>query len=105
MIVSNQAKCKKCGEEIFSAHRHDFKSCKCGSISVDGGMDYLRRVGDLDAIEDMSIEIPNEVIKEMQDMVKWAEETGRNDLGLICGLFRVLRDNGYNLEIPEKFRL
>jgi tRNA(Ile2) C34 agmatinyltransferase TiaS len=43
-IIRNSAKCLKCGDEIESAHRHDFKSCKCGAISVDGGKDYIRRV-------------------------------------------------------------
>ena len=43
-IIRNSAKCLKCGDEIESTYRHDFKSCKCGAISVDGGKDYLRRV-------------------------------------------------------------
>ena len=60
MILSNQVRCNKCGDEPFSAHRHDFKSCECGAVSVDGGMDYLRRVGDFADATDMSIEIPDE---------------------------------------------
>lgn len=44
MIIRNSAKCLKCGEEIESKFRHDFRSCKCGALSVDGGKDYLRRV-------------------------------------------------------------
>jgi hypothetical protein len=24
-------------------HRHDFVTCKCGRVSVDGGKDYLKR--------------------------------------------------------------
>jgi hypothetical protein len=35
-------------------------SCKCGHISVDGGKDYLRRVGKLDRYEDTSITEPEE---------------------------------------------
>ena len=105
MIVSNQAKCKKCGDVIYSAHVHDFKSCKCASIAVDGGMSYIRRVGNLDTIEEMSIEVPEQVINDMKDMIKWAKDTHRNDLGLICGIFRVLRDNGYDLSTPAKFRI
>lgn len=30
---------------IVSQHRHDFVPCNCGAICVDGGKDYLRRVG------------------------------------------------------------
>ena len=43
MIIKNQIKCNHCGEVIESTHRHDFRTCKCGSVSVDGGHDYLRR--------------------------------------------------------------
>lgn len=41
-ITRNAARCKKCGDEIESKHRHDFRACKCGAIFVDGGKDYLR---------------------------------------------------------------
>ena len=41
-IISNSAKCKDCGEEIFSIYRHDYQTCLCGNISVDGGRDYIR---------------------------------------------------------------
>jgi hypothetical protein len=43
VITRNAAKCNKCGDEIESAHRHDFRKCSCGSIMVDGGKDYLKR--------------------------------------------------------------
>lgn len=59
MILSNQVRCLKCGDTPFSAHRHDYRPCSCGAIAVDGGMEYLRRVGALDAYEDMSIELPD----------------------------------------------
>lgn len=45
IITVNKARCRKCGDVIESTHRHDFVSCKCGAIAVDGGRDYLRRVG------------------------------------------------------------
>lgn len=44
-IIVNKIKCKKCGDIIESKHRHDFKFCKCQAVAVDGGKDYLRRVG------------------------------------------------------------
>lgn len=34
--------CPKCGDKIFSMHRHDYKHCSCGKQMVDGGDDYLR---------------------------------------------------------------
>ena len=40
----NAVKCLKCEEIIESKHRHDFVTCGCGNVSVDGGKDYCRRV-------------------------------------------------------------
>ena len=42
-IIENKIKCSFCGDIIESVHRHDYKECKCGKVSVDGGKDYLRR--------------------------------------------------------------
>lgn len=42
-ILRNSAKCHGCNEEIVSAFRHDFVTCSCGNVSVDGGGSYLRR--------------------------------------------------------------
>ena len=53
-IKVNKIKCKKCGDIIESLHRHDFKFCKCGAVAVDGGKDYLRRLGNLGDWEDLS---------------------------------------------------
>lgn len=59
-IIKNKVKCLKCDDIIESTHRHDFVTCTCGSISVDGGHDYLRRVGDMNEYEELS-EILEEV--------------------------------------------
>lgn len=45
-IVCNAIRCNICGDEIESETRHDFQWCSCGARAVDGGHDYLRRVGD-----------------------------------------------------------
>ena len=42
-ILINKIKCNKCGDIIESTHRHDFKFCQCGAVTVDGGKDYLKR--------------------------------------------------------------
>lgn len=58
-ILRNAVKCLKCNAEIESKHVHDFVSCPCGNISVDGGKEYLRRVGNIDlgSYEDLSEEV------------------------------------------------
>ena len=42
-LIKNAAKCFNCGDVIESKHRHDFVTCSCGDLSVDGGLDYARR--------------------------------------------------------------
>ena len=44
-IKTNKIKCKKCGDIIESTSVHDFKWCSCGTVAVDGGHEYLRRLG------------------------------------------------------------
>lgn len=62
-IIKNSAHCNKCGDDIESVHRHDYKHCKCGAIMVDGGKDYLRRglgsaEGTWDDLKETSVEEP-----------------------------------------------
>lgn len=42
-LTRNAARCNDCGDVIESKHRHDFVSCSCRAIYVDGGLAYLRR--------------------------------------------------------------
>lgn len=53
-IIRNAIRCKKCGDIIESKTVHDFKFCSCGSCAVDGGLDYLRRCGNLGDWEELS---------------------------------------------------
>ncbi len=53
-ILVNRIKCNKCGDIIESKSRHDFVTCSCGAVSVDGGYDYLRRVGNPEDYTDLS---------------------------------------------------
>lgn len=46
MILQNEVQCLNCNDIVWSGSRHDFKSCKCGAVSVDGGQEYIRRVYD-----------------------------------------------------------
>ncbi len=56
-ITKNAAKCLKCDDIIESTFRHDFRYCSCRAIFVDGGLDYLRRGGDFNNIEELSEEV------------------------------------------------
>lgn len=72
MILSNQVRCNQCGDEPFSANTHDYRTCSCGNIAVDGGMSYLRRVGGENGYTDMSIEIPDRAYNAAIENIKWA---------------------------------
>lgn len=58
-IIRNLARCKKCGDIVESRYTWDFKRCSCGSIAVDGGLDYLKRVGNMSDFIDLSEFEPN----------------------------------------------
>lgn len=47
-IFINWAVCLLCKDFIRSRNRHDFRSCKCWKVSVDGWSWYTRRVWELD---------------------------------------------------------
>jgi hypothetical protein len=34
--------CPQCFDIVYSRNRHDMRSCCCGSISIDGGFDYVK---------------------------------------------------------------
>jgi hypothetical protein len=59
-LYRNAAKCKGCLEILESTYRHDFVSCSCGNLSVDGGHDYPRRVFGQYGFEDMNVYIGGE---------------------------------------------
>ena len=42
-IIHNRAKCLLCGDIVESRYRHEFVTCKCGNLSADGGLSYLKR--------------------------------------------------------------
>lgn len=95
MIVQNAVSCLLCGDFIVSKHRHDFVTCTCGAISVDGGQEYLRRVGDLSAGQDLSWSLPDDVYRECAEAAQSAADTGRNKFGIANAVMRVLRERGH----------
>lgn len=54
-ILSNKARCTNCDTIIESKHAHDFKWCSCHSIFVDGGRHYIKRGGDFEKLEELSV--------------------------------------------------
>jgi hypothetical protein len=82
---------------IVSKHRHDFVTCTCGAISVDGGQAYLRRVGgnlEKEAFADYSWSLPDELYNACADAVQEAMDTNRNKFGIANAVMRCLRWSG-----------
>lgn len=66
-IILNRIKCNHCGDIIISYSQHDYKNCKCGKVSIDGGLSYLKRsFQEATDYEEMSLneDSPFEVIRE-----------------------------------------
>ena len=54
-ILVNKIQCNMCGDVIESTSVHDFKRCKCGAVAVDGGHEYMKRCGNPEDINELSI--------------------------------------------------
>ena len=54
--------CPKCGDEIYSRARHDYRKCSCGEIGIDGGFDYTK------------VAFQDEIPEQRQKMVKATKE-------------------------------
>ncbi len=97
MIIQNAVTCLGCGDFIVSKHRHDFVTCTCGAISVDGGQAYLRRVGSSlvdGTYTDHSWELSDELYKACAEAVEEAIDTNRNKFGIANAVMRKLREAG-----------
>ena len=91
-IIQNSVHCLLCNEDIYSAHRHDFRTCSGGHVSVDGGLSYLRRACEHNAAYvDTSLSIEETALNDVVEAVKWGKETGRNDFGIALAVIRALR--------------
>ena len=94
MIIQNAATCLSCGDFIVSKHRHDFVECTCGAIAVDGGQDYLRRIGDFTNATDQSWSLDSDLYFDCAKAVSDALDTGRNNIGVANAVLRKLREAG-----------
>ena len=53
-LLRNAVRCLQCRDVIESRHSHDYVSCSCGNIAVDGGPSYERIAGS--GLDDASYE-------------------------------------------------
>lgn len=73
-LLRSQICCLDCHDVIASLWRHDFNSCKCGAVSIDGGRDYLRVLGQcwVDASITVEVDLNNQdarvVLQALKDI-------------------------------------
>jgi len=48
-MIVRAVRCKHCKDTIYSRARHDFRFCTCGKVFIDGGFEYIRIGGDIEA--------------------------------------------------------
>lgn len=58
-LTQNGIQCRICYDVMYSLHRHDYRVCECGSVSIDGGTDYVRTTGDLEHMKPVIIDLLN----------------------------------------------
>lgn len=98
-MIKNKAKCLLCKETIESYHLYDYVTCKCGEISISGGMhkfeasaknwDHFVRFDengnefkpkiidkdkDIDTETNIAVQTPDELTKTLLDLAKSGED-------------------------------
>jgi hypothetical protein len=73
-------KCLMCGETIFSKYRHDFVTCFCGNVFVDGGQTGVTRAGALfpNKIKSVIAEVKEKDLLQLRDINKFPERLTRD---------------------------
>jgi len=75
-------KCPNCGDIIYSRARHDFISCSCKSVSLDGGFDYIRGAFNPKIIKEFPKTFELEIESSREELYKdWNFQT--NKFGII----------------------
>lgn len=80
-IVRNSIQCRQCNDTIESRNQHNYVTCSCGAVSVDGGTVYLKRSGERSDIKELSIQErffrkPFEWSTRDEDIENWMIENG-----------------------------
>ena len=78
-LIKNKWKCLYCNDIIESKHQHEYTTCKCGAMSIDGGTSYIRLVGDLDMMENMCERVE---VWEDGDKIRCIDGSEQNTLKL-----------------------
>lgn len=62
-------KCPLCKDTVYSRARHDYRSCGCCSVSIDGGQNEIFRISynpeTTGIVNTIQIDLGDEITKEM----------------------------------------
>lgn len=92
----NAARCLRCQTVAESRSRHERRSCECGMVTVDGGLDYLKRLGG--PFEELSIsadEAPVEQSGAAEERLRQAEEAATLKATLVAAAYVTDRAQQY----------
>ena len=53
-ILRNAVQCRKCGDIIESKNRYKIMTCSCETVSISGGLSFLKRYGSPDLYIELS---------------------------------------------------
>jgi hypothetical protein len=73
-------RCFSCGDVIFSRARHDYRSCSCGKIAIDGGFDYVKVSGDPENFVFVQLTLAEEITKDRL-YKDWCSFTSKREFG------------------------
>lgn len=101
--MRNRAKCVLCGDILESFHAHDYVSCRCGEISIDGGNDQYRcsarnfenflRIDDEDNEIVVTLAQGNEIpVKEIEKKEEIAFPTRKELLDMLENMYKTIEN-------------
>lgn len=76
-LIIRAVQCNKCGDVIYSRSEEDFRSCSCGHVSVQGGFDHFKVVGEDHDYEITSVELYGVTVHDLyEDWISGVDSYG-----------------------------
>jgi len=79
ILLLNQAQCNNCFDIITSRSTHDYVSCSCGDLSVDGGTSYTKRNFGDKGYSELSVYADEDDIAKIREYFTWASYGPQGD--------------------------
>jgi len=105
VILLNKAMCDNCHEVIHSKSVHDYNTCSCGDLSVDGGLSYLKRNFGKHGYTELSYSVDADCIEEIRKYFTWGSygKLGNEPKKLI--LLKDMSDSHINAILDTQYHI